>query len=229
MENKRFEGSAKYVLNAKDTIQFNDVTVAGEKAASSNAKILFDCANLEINGATIENGSTVYNVFEQRNTVSKFNIKSVQAKDITCLNNSLTHNVLNVYNLATGANILVEDSEFELNVDNSNVLRLTNYLNADNVTVTFKNVNWNYTAGSDFGWAGLAIYQAVGSDALALETPDLSHIKTWKFIFDNCKYNGTKVTANNFGENNQVLYFYNVSKAGELTDPAELGVRIEFK
>ena len=97
MENKVINGTDKLVLNAKEYISFNNITVGGQKASGSNAKILFDSAELEINGATIEQGSTVYNVFEQKSGTVQFPIKSVKAKNITCINDDLTHNILNFF------------------------------------------------------------------------------------------------------------------------------------
>ena len=143
---------------------------------------------------------------------------------------SLTHNIVNVYTPANGAEIVVRNSKFNLTVDNSNVLRLANYLNAENVSVIFENVEWNYENGlsfNDWGWAGLVIYQPAMSDvALAGEATKL---KTWNFKFRNCRYNGQKITANNFGEHSQVLYLYNFGGDGVVSDPSLKELNVEFE
>lgn len=97
------------------------------------------------------------------------------------------------------------------------------------VTVTFENVEWTYenADGSDWGWAGLVIYQPSASD-VALGG-DLSKVKTWKFIFKNCRYNGQKVLANGFGTHSQVVYFYNIGNSGTIIDPAANGVQMIFE
>ena len=96
-------------------------------------------------------------------------------------------------------------------------------MNSDNVTVNFENVEWTYENGvtaNDWKWAGLVIYQPAGKD-VAL-TGDLTHINTWTFNIKNCKYNGVKVTANNFGEHNQVGYAYNINNSNAVSDLATI-------
>ena len=80
---------------------------------------------------------------------------------------------------------------------------------------------------ADWGWAGLIIYQPASSD-VALGG-DLSKVKTWTFNFKNCKYNGVKVTENNFGEKNQVFYLYNIGNTGAITDPVANGLTLDFE
>jgi hypothetical protein len=145
---------------------------------------------------------------------------------------ALAHNVFNVYNVEDDAVINISDVSLNLNVNNSNALRLANYGNATGVTVNFENVAWTYentpnVESADFGWAGLIIYQPAGAD-VALGG-DLSKVQTWRFNFKNCKYNGTKVTANNFGEKNQVFYLYNIGGSGAVSDPTANGITINFE
>ena len=113
--------------------------------------------------------------------------------------------------------------------DNSNVLRVSNTANATGVTVNFENVEWTYenAPASDWGWAGLVIYQPSSTDAGM--SGDSSKIATWTFKFKNCRYNGVKVNAVNFGEHNQVIYAYNFNKTGLITDITDLGVTVEFE
>ena len=144
---------------------------------------------------------------------------------------ALAHNVFNVYRLENSAVINISDVNLNLNVNNSNALRLANCTNATGVTVNFENVAWTYENtpnkdAADWGWAGLIIYQPYSTD-VALGG-DLDAMKTWTFNFKNCKYNGVKVTANNFGEHNQVFYMYNVGGDGSIKDPVANGLILNF-
>lgn len=53
-------------------------------------------------------------------------------------------------------------------------------------------------------------------------------MKTWKFNFKNCKYNGVKVNANNFGQRNQVFYLYCVGTSGSIKDASAEGLVLNF-
>jgi hypothetical protein len=111
----------------------------------------------------------------------------------------------------------------------SNIMRLSNYTNAKNVTVTFENVDWTYEnmpyADGDLMWAGLIIYQPAGADTNVKTGDEYSDeaTKTWTFNFINCRYNGEKVTGNSFGTNKQVIYQYNVKNEGKSEDPTVFG------
>ena len=206
-----------------DTMTIDGLTVAGEKGASK----------VTLKNITAEPGSTVYNVFEGSQVVNDPNytgLKKLTATDLNFLSPSLAHNVINVYTPANGAVITIKNSKFDLNVDNSNVIRMANYLNSENVTINFENVEWTYenasTDGSDWSWAGLMIFQPANQD-VALGG-DTSKIATWKVNVKNCKYNGKKVTANNFGEHNQVVYLYNVGNTGAVSDASKV-MKINFK
>ena len=100
-------------------------------------------------------------------------------------------------------------------------MRIANYANSTGVTVNFENVEWTYEnslATNYWYWAGLLLYQPASSD-VALGG-DLSAMATWKFNFINCKYNGVKVTENNFGEHNQVFITYNIGGNEEVENAA---------
>ena len=229
MDNKKLQGTDRLFLNAVEKVYINNFEVDGTRAGNSNAKILFDCGEFVVTNSVIKDGCTAYNVFEQKGTVV-YPLSKVKAENLTCDDVSLKHNAFSVYNFADDATVTISDSTFNLNVNNSNIIRLANYKNAKNVTVHFKNVNWNYEsspADADWAWAGLVIFQPAGADTAL--NGDLGNLKTWKFIFESCKYNGKKVTANNFGGKNQVFYLYNINKTGEITDPVEAGLNIEFK
>lgn len=225
VENGDLNSSIK--LNASDSVFVNGLTVNGDKGAT-NGKINFTTPELTLKNVTIsDENNSIYNVFEGSQTPSKpesFTTK-LEASNITVSAPTLKHNVINVYTPADNAEITIKNSNFTLDVNNTNILRLANTPNSKNITVTFENVNWNYINddSADWKWAGLVIYQPYSSDKAVGNTDDaLDAIKTWKFNFINCKYNGIKVTANNFGEHNQVVLLYNIGNTGEVTDAAEV-------
>lgn len=227
MENKSIKSQEQLVFNAVKKVYIDTIEVDGTQVPGSNAKILLDCEEFIVKNATIKDGCTAYNVFEQRGSC-KYPMKNLKAENITCDDIALKHNILNVYNLADFATVLVQDSTFNLEVNNSNIIRLANYANAKNVTVHFKNVNWSYenSVGTDFDWAGLIIYQPANTDHAL--NGDLTELKTWKFIFENCTYNGVKVDSLNMGEHSQVMYMYNINKSGSTESPLDLELDVEF-
>ena len=216
-------------LAANESIVLDDIEVTGNKG-TSNAFVLLNSPVVEISNATVADGAKPYNVFEQTGSGSAlegFNATNVKVDDV-----ALKHNVFNIYNVEDNAVINISDVTLNLNVNNSNALRLANYSNATGVTVNFENVAWTYEntpsiESADFGYAGLIIYQPANAD-VAL-SGDLSKVQTWAFNFINCKYNGVKVTENNFGEKNQVFYLYNIGGSGAVTDPVENGLTLNFE
>lgn len=229
IEASNIEAASQVSLAANEAIAIDDIDVTGDKG-SSNAFILLNSPVVEISNATVADGAKPYNVFEQTgsgNALGSFNASNIKVDDV-----SLKHNVFNIYNVENDAVINISDVTLNLDVNNSNALRLANYTNATGVTVNFENVEWTYENtpnkdAADWGWAGLIIYQPAGSD-IALGG-DLSKIETWTFNFKNCKYNGVKVTENNFGEKNQVFYLYNINKTGGITDPVAEGLTLNFE
>ena len=215
-------------LAANESITLDNVEVTGNKG-TSNAFVGLNAPSVEISNATVADGSKAYNVFEQ---VGSSNIDSFSASNVKVDDVALKHNVFNIYKPNNDAVINISDVNLNLNVNNSNALRLANYTNATGVTVNFENVSWTYENtpnkdAADWGWAGLIIYQPASAD-VALNG-DLTKIKTWTFNFKNCKYNGVKVTANNFGEKNQVFYLYNIGGDGSIKDPAANGLALNFE
>lgn len=214
-------------LYANNEIVVNNMEVTGSKG-STNGKILYSAPSIDIKNLSIANGSTAYNVFE--GDQNKQNLENLNAQYVTVDNPSLTHNVFNVYRPKDDCVINISDSKFNLTVDNSNILRIANTANATGVTVTFENVEWTYENSlttNDWRWAGLVIYQPYGTDyGLA---SNLTAMKTWKFNFKNCKYNGVKVTGNNFGKHSQVFYLYNVGNDGSVKDAVTEGLDVTFE
>ena len=209
-------------LNATDKITVDTLEVGGAKG-STNGKVIYSAPEVEFSNISLATGTTAYNVFEGTQDVNK-PVSSVTLTDSTFDQPTLKHNVLNVYTPADNATILVKDCSFVLNPENSNVLRISNIANASGVTVTFENVDWSYEGynGVDYSYAGLVMYQAYGADASfrGATTPTDDYIKTWNFVFKNCKYNGTKITENNYGAEAQVIYAYDVMTNGK-TDATE--------
>jgi len=219
--------SADIRVNALENITFQDVTLNGNKGIT-NGKIIYNAPIVNIEDVVIESGSTIYNVFEGNGSGAE--VESFNASKVTVDDPVLKHNVFNIYRVANDAVINVSDCDFNLDMANSNAMRLANYTNSTGVTVNFTNVNWNYEdkgyTEADLDWAGLIIYQPANADKGLVG--DLSYMKTWTFNFTNCKYNGVKVTENNFGQANQVFYLYNVNKSGACTNPIENGLTLNF-
>jgi hypothetical protein len=229
IEASDIEAANQVSLAANEAIVLDDVDVTGDKG-SSNAFILLNAPAVEVSNITVADGAKPYNVFEQTGggkKLEEFNASNIKVDDV-----SLKHNVFNIYNVENDAEINITDGKFNLDVNNSNILRLANYTNATGVTVNFENIEWTYENtpnkdAADWGWAGIIIYQPASAD-VAL-SGDVSKIQTWEFNFKNCKYNGAKVTANNFGEKNQVFYLYNVGGDGSLKDPVAEGLTLNFE
>jgi len=226
IEASNVNADGQVYLYANESVNVDGMEISGDKG-STNGKVLYSAKDITIKNLTIENGSTAYNVFEGDQTNQ--NLEGLDAQYITVDNPSLTHNVFNVYKPQNDCVINIKDSKFNLTVDNSNILRLANTANATGLTINFENVDWTYENGlsfNDWGWAGLIIYQPYSTD-VAL-SGDLTKISTWTFNFKNCKYNGVKVTENNFGEHNQVFYLHNVGGV-KFQDPAALGLTLHFE
>lgn len=226
IEISNVDANNQIYLYATDNIVVDGMEVTGDKG-STNGYVLYSAKDIEISNLSIANGSTAYNVFEGDQTNQ--NLKVLNASNVMVDNPSLTHNVFNVYKPQNDAVINIKDSRFNLTVDNSNVLRISNTSNATGVTVNFENIEWNYENGlsfNDWRWAGLIIYQPYSTDSGL--SGDLTAMKTWKFNFKNCKYNGVKVNANNFGQHNQVFYLYCVGTSGSVKDASAEGLVLNF-
>ena len=226
LEIANVDASQQVNLAAVESIALDDVEVTGDKG-STNGYFLVDAPKVDVSNITIADGAKPYNVFEEVGAgTDSFNASNVNVNDV-----ALKHNVFNIYKPNNDAVINISDVNLNLDVNNSNALRLANYKNATGVTVNFENVAWTYENtpnkdAADWGWAGLIIYQPASAD-VALGG-DLSKVQTWTFNFKNCKYNGVKVTENNFGEKNQVFYLYNVGGGGAITDPVANGLTLNF-
>lgn len=230
IEISNVDANNQIYLYATDNIVVDGMEVTGDKG-STNGYVFYSAKDIEISNLSIANGSTAYNVFEGDQTNQ--NLKVLNASNVMVDNPSLTHNVFNVYKPQNDAVINIKDSRFNLTVDNSNVLRISNTSNATGVTVNFENIEWTYENGltfNDWRWAGLIIYQPYSADSGTDSglSGDLTAMKTWKFNFKNCKYNGVKVNANNFGQHNQVFYLYCVGTSGSVKDASAEGLVLNF-
>ena len=227
LEIANVEAGEQIYLSAEESITLDNVDITGDKG-STNGYILFDAKDVEVSNVTVDDGAEPYNIFEgsQSIAIDTFKMSDVIVDDI-----SLKHNVLNIYKPENGSVISISDSKFNMDVNNSNVLRLSNLSNATGVTVEFENVEWTYENtpnknSADWSWAGLIIYQPFSTDSGI--NGDLESMKTWIFKFKNCKYNGIKVNSNNFGEHNQVFYLYNVGNDGSIKDASANGFNLIF-
>jgi hypothetical protein len=227
------EVSQNITIKATEKLTLDNITVAGEQG-DSNGKIIYAAKELHLQNIKAEENATLYNAFEgyQSTTDPDYHgIERLYAENLNIDCPSLKHNIINVYTPADGAEIVIKNSKFNLTVDNSNILRLANYLNAENVTVIFENIDWTYENSLTqqyWDYAGLAIYQPASSD-VAL-SGDTSKLATWKFIIRNCRYNGVKVTENNFGEHSQAVYLYNVGGNNKVDNPDVVeGLQVVFE
>ena len=226
------EVAKNIVMKATEKITLDGIMLSGG-TEGVNGKLTFAAKELSLKNITAKENATLYNAFEGYQALNDENYKGIEKVtaeklDIDCP--SLTHNIINVYTPADGAKILVKDSQFNLTVDNSNILRLANYMNSENVEVVFENIDWTYENSltqQAWGYAGLVIYQPASQD-VALGG-DLSKIKTWSFRFKNCRYNGEKITANNFGEHSQAFYLYNIGGNSAVAEPVAAGLNVIFE
>lgn len=230
IEAANVEAANRVSLAANEAIVIDNINVTGDMEGLKHDFVLLNTPTVEVSNITVADGAKPYNVFEQTGSGKK--LGSFEASNITVDDVALKHNVFNIYNVEDKATIKISDGSFNLDVNNSNILRLSNYGNATGVTVEFENIDWTYENTpnkdkADWGWAGLIIYQPASND-VALNG-DLSKIQTWTFNFKNCKYNGVKVTENNFGEKNQVFYLYNINKTDAITDPFANGLHLTFE
>ena len=230
IEAANVEAANQVSLAANEAIVIDNIDVTGDKG-SSNAFVLLNTPTVEVSNITVADGAKPYNVFEQTGSGKK--LGSFEASNITVDDVALKHNVFNIFNVEDEATIKISDGTFNLDVNNSNILRLSNYGNATGVTVEFENIDWTYENtpnkdAADWDWAGIIIYQPAGGD-VAYTSGDLSKMQTWNFKFKNCRYNGVKVDANNFGEKNQVFYLYNVTGLATIADPTANGFHLTFE
>jgi len=225
---KDAEVNSTISVKALENITFDGITGSGDKGAT-NGKITFTSYSLNIKNVTVGEETTIYNLFEGSQVLNDSNyhgISNVNVENVNIDCPALTHNIINVYTPANDANIVIKDSTFNLNVNNSNVLRMANYINSENVTITFDNVEWNYedaakvNENSDWKWAGLMIFQPASQDVSL--TGDYSKLATWTINFNNCKYNGQAITGMNAGEHNQLLYFYNLNGDKKCVNPLQV-------
>ena len=212
------EANSEVYLYAVEGVNVDGIAITGV-----NGHVSYSAPKINISTAYIANGSFDGDKENQ-------NLELLKAQFVTVDNPSLANDAFNVYNLKNDAVISISDSKFNLTVDNSNVLMVSNYSNATGVTVNFENVEWTYENSrtqDDWRLAGLIEYKPSNTDEGL--GGDLTAMKTWKFNFKNCKYNGVKVTANNFGEHNQVFFLHNVGGDGSIKDAVEEGLDVTFE
>ena len=220
-------------LNATDSVVVDGIEIGGGQDGTNNGKINYKTPEIEVKNLTItDETTTVYNMFEGSQTpndASSLN-KTVTFSNIYIDDVKLTHNIINVYTPAENAVLTVKDSYFNLDPENSNVMRIANYANSKNITINFENVEWNYEdAGkTDFAYAGLLLYQPAQNDAMLQNPANAEAISTMTINFKNCKYNGELVSSVNLGEHNQIAYIYNAGNARQIENLADYGVTINF-
>lgn len=205
------DGATDKSINvAAKNLTINGLLINGEKDGG-NGKINYSANTVEVSNVVINSSNQNYNVFEGTQINNEYRLDSLMASDITVDDVNLKHNVFNVYAPNDGCEIVIKDSYFNINVHRTNVLRISNYFGAENVSIVFDNVKWTYE-NYDYSdleslkdCAGLMLYQAVTPDVADTEN-DFSHMKTWSIKFKNCYYGDEKLTEWNEGKINQSLY-----------------------
>ena len=210
-------------LSAKDFISIDGLLIDGGKDGDINAKVTLSASEILMKNITVGDESTAYNVFDSDHETQ--NLVSFEASDVIVDDMSLQRNVFNIFKPKDNANIKISNGKFNLNVNKSNTMHMSNMGNATGVTVVFENIDWSYEDsidGSNWSKAALLSYQPYSSDMALVD--DLTALKTWTFKFKNCRYNGEKVTSNNFEEHNQVFYLYNIGNDGQIKNPSVNGL-----
>ncbi|MCQ2596831.1 MAG: fibronectin type III domain-containing protein [Treponema sp.] len=202
----------KAVTESEDTFKISNALLSVPKTEGSNAAILTNKSNIVITNVSLKGSDSkpAYNVFEQPCSTSAEKIKSVEITDLNVTGTNITHNFLNFYNFEDNAEITVKNSNFDIKSDN-NILRLSNLSYAENVTVKFENIDWKYdeTNAGNGEWAAVVLYQST-SNSIAGIHKEIEALKTWNFVFENCRYNGEVISENPFSMNsfNKLKLFY---------------------
>lgn len=191
----------KIYLTGLESVSVKDMMISGNKPRNAgkigkNATVMFNTANLEITGmdATEVN---CYNLIEQPYSTMAEKIKKVEIFGVKT-GTGISHNVLNFYNLANGAEIIIKNSEFNLS-KSSNLIRFDNLSEARNVKIKFINCSWTYensgyTEG-DLEWMSLILFQPGKTDQQG--KPTMGKENGWEINLKDCKYNDEKIwTAN---------------------------------
>lgn len=187
----------KIYLTGLESVSVKDMIISGDKPRNAgkigkNATVMFNTANLEITRMDAT-GVNCYNLIEQPYNVASQKIKKVEISGIKT-GTGISHNVLNFYNLANGAEIIIKDSDFNLG-KSSNVIRFDNLSEAKDVKIKFINCSWTYEnscyAEGDLEWMSLILLQP-GAKAQQGK-PTMGKENGWEINLKDCKYNGEKI------------------------------------
>ena len=187
----------KLYVSSPKKVTINNIEISGAKPRQQvgkvgrNSTILFDTTELVINGATLKNDLSCYNVIEQSYGAAAKQLKNVIVKDLV-LNAQSTNNIVSMYNFANGANITFKNCVFEL-CDGSNALRVDNLSDCHNVLITFDNCTWQFKSTSTYGkdWDALMIMQ----DSKHSTAPQFND---WKIVIKNCVFGEEAITPHSF-------------------------------
>lgn len=193
----------------KESLIIKDSFITDIQKSEGNAAIKLAQESVLIDGLniTVSKDNPAYNIFEQP-WGSDNKIRNFVAKNLDFDGVDLLHNIISIYSFEDGAKIDISDSKFKLGIE-SNVIRLDNLAKSKNVSIKLSNIDWTYPEGASQECLGLVLFQPSGT-APELKG-DLSYLKTWKFEFTNCRYNGELITTNEFANPRCLLLGYNVS------------------
>ena len=148
-----------------------------------------------IEGNIFEGGNFVYNAIEfsqdKKNKISNIIIKNNTFKTGSCTNNTIS-----LFQFNNNTSVLIEGNHWG---HSANALRISNYSNANPVTIICKNNRYDSVSTTNEEYIGFMLAQAVNND-------DFSNVTV---IFDNLIGPGGVQLRENGTGINQVWYTYN--------------------
>ncbi len=187
----------KILLTATEQTEVSGLVVTGTKPREAgvigkNATVKFNTGSLKISGLTATD-TECYNLLEQTYSKDAYKISRVHLSSLKT-GRGISHNVMNFYNLANGAEIVIENSEFTLN-KSSNIVRLDNLTEASGVKILFKGCSWTYEGSgyseSDLQWMSPILLQP--GSAAQQGKPTMGREFGWSVELQDCLYNGEPI------------------------------------
>lgn len=193
----KLQETNRIFLTGLNSVSVKNMEVSGTKPRTAgkigkNATVMFNTKDLKIEGLDAREVQC-YNLIEQNYNTTCEELKKVEISGLKT-GTGIGHNVLSFYNLANGAEIVIRDSEFNLNA-NSNIIRFDNLSEAKDVSVKFLNCSWTYE-GFEYNegsleWMSMVLLQPGKSEQQG--KPTMGRDNGWKITLNGCSYNGEKV------------------------------------
>ncbi|MCQ2576362.1 MAG: hypothetical protein MJ162_06425 [Treponema sp.] len=194
--------------------------ISADGTKYTNAFIGFDAENIYVSNISMKGDETpggarksfVYNGFEQTGTTP---IKSFYIENWKLDATYITNNFISAYTYADNAVITVKNASFA-NMSSSEIIRVSNRTNANNVTLNFENLDWAYDethASYDVDYSSILMYQpweSASKRTLEIREAELTAFNSWTMNFKNCSYKGEKVTANEYPSAKALAFIYDM-------------------